>query len=215
MRKLLILAVMLFGAVSAFADPVNFAFLGYSGGQWQNGYPYFVSEGIPGTTLAVMCDDYAHGGAPGETWLANITNLGTGDLSLTRFNQLQDALTLYREAGWILLETVFTPHTQWMDMNSAAWYIFDNQAPLDSGAQGWLDAAQQEAQRGFPGVNFNLVQIITPVDQYDQDPESMQEFLHLTGSDGTSGGGAPAPEPGTLMLLGTGAVMVLRRKLLN
>ena len=52
-----------------------------------------------------MCDDWVHGGAPGDTWQANYTNLGTGNLSLLRFNQLPGALTLYDEVGWLLLQT--------------------------------------------------------------------------------------------------------------
>ncbi|HEY4960023.1 MAG TPA: PEP-CTERM sorting domain-containing protein, partial [Terriglobales bacterium] len=64
---------------------------------------------------------------------------------------------------------------------------------------------------GFPGVPFNDVFIITPVDQYDPNPNSPQEFLTI---DPRVGGGT-TPEPGTLLLLGTGLVGLWKRKLLS
>jgi hypothetical protein len=222
MRKLLVLAVLIFGAVCAYAGPTNFTFLGYSGGDWQNGYPYFITGGPATSIMTVMCDDYAHGGAVGEAWQANVTDLGSGNLMMTRFNKFVTGpnslapLTLYDEAGWILLQTITTPSDMWKDMNSAVWHIFDPNAPLDQGAQGWLTSAQQEAKLGFPGTDFNRVYIITPVNQYDPDPNSMQEFLFI-GQDpsGLNHNSQTTPEPGTLLLLGTGALAVFRRKLFS
>jgi hypothetical protein len=218
MRKFLLLAVVLFGAVSAFAGPVNFEFLAYTDGNWQLGYPYYITAGPSGSVMAVMCDDYLHGGAPGDTWEANITDLGSNNVSLTRFGETEHALGIgmYREAGWILLETVTTPSSQWMDMNEAVWHIFDPQSPIDSGGEAWLTAAMQEARLGFPGVDFNKVYIITPVNQFDQDPNSMQEFMYI-GNDpsSSSGSAATTPEPGTFLLLGTGALAMLRRRFLS
>jgi PEP-CTERM motif len=203
MRKL-VLFVGLFLVPSAYAGSVPATFVSWSGGAWQNGYPYSVT--IAGEPTAVMCDDYVHGGAPGDQWMANITNLGTGNLSLTRFNTLANALTLYEEAGWILLQTSSTPSNQWKSMTYVVWHIFDPAAPLIPTAQNWLGQAQNEAAQGFPGVNFNQVDILTPVDQYGPDPTSIQEFLYLT-SNGTT---IPIPEPNMLLLLGTGLVGLLR-----
>ena len=169
-----LLLLLLLATVSAFADPVAATFLryGYGPGSWQQGFPYYAfipGFGYNGVTQ-VFCDDYEHGGSPGDPWLANITVLGSKDLSTTRFNQLPDALTLYEEAGWLLLETQSNGINQWKDMNYAAWHIFDPNSPLDSGAAAWLAAAEVEAGKGFPGIDFNLVDIITPVDQYNPDP---------------------------------------------
>ena len=71
-----------------------------------------------------------------------------------RFNTMPDALTLYKEAGWILLQTPITPSNEFQDMNYAVWHIFDMAVPLDPGAMAWLDAAQHEAQIGFPRRAF-------------------------------------------------------------
>lgn len=216
MRKLVFLLVIFAASVSAYAGPVNVDFVNFGpSGQWQNGYPYWGDVQSLGF-IALMCDDYTHGGSPGDQWLANITNLGTQNLSLTRFGNMNGALTLYDEAGWLLLETEVTGYNQWKDMNYAVWHIFDPSSPLDGGAQAWLTAAQNEAAKGFPNVNFNLVGILTPVDQYSTDPNGPQEFLYLV--DGvppnviSPNQSQSAPEPGTLVLVGTGLAAVLRRR---
>ncbi len=218
MRKLLLLAVVLLGAVSAFADPIDFEFLGFTDGQWQLGYPYYITAGPADSVQAVMCDDYLHGGSVGETWQADVTDLGSNNVSLTRFGHMESALGLafYRQAGWILLETVTTPSNQWTDMNEAVWHIFDRSSPIDAGGLAWLAAAQAEARLGFPGVDFNRVYIITPLNQYDPNDNDIQEFMYV-GNDPSSSSspGAATPEPGTLALLGTGALGLFGRKYLS
>ena len=56
-----------------------------------------------------MCDDYFHGGQPGDQWMANITNLGIDSLTNVRFNEIEPdetgTLKLYREVGWMLFRT--------------------------------------------------------------------------------------------------------------
>lgn len=215
MRKLCFLLGILFAAVSAYAGPQpgptaryikDVEFLAWSGGDWTNGYPYYLTY-KGGQVTAVMCDDYAHSGEPGDMYDAIITNLGTGNLSNVRFNTLPDALTLYKEAGWLLLETLVNSQSQWKDINYAVWHIFDSASPLDSNQQVWLDKAINEANGGFEGVNFSQVSILTPVDQYGGD-NTMQEFMFLNSSTPPPGGGSapsPAPEPSSYLMLGTGA----------
>ena len=101
------------GAVYAFAGPIEWEFLNWNGGDWTNGYPYYIEPltGPNSQIYAVMCDDYAHGGKPGDIWDANITNLGSRNICSHPFQQPSPgpnalyALGLYDEAGWILLQT--------------------------------------------------------------------------------------------------------------
>jgi PEP-CTERM motif-containing protein len=224
MRKLVLLLTLLTAWVAAYAGPVEVAFVRFNNsGQWQNGYPYWLL--VQGMGFEpVMCDDYLRGGDPAFNWLANQTNLGTGDLSLTRFGNQNGALTLYDEAGWLLLQTRQTGINQWQEMNSAAWNLFDPSAPCDGGCQFWLAAAMKAADGGFHGIDFSLVSILTPVeDQHGNDPLGPQEFLYWTngfgdcaycppaGSGGFTPGGS-TPEPGTFLLVGAGAAVLWRRK---
>ena len=221
MKRFVVIVGMLLAAACTYAspipgpdytNPVSVTLLSFSGGQWQNGYPYTLSMLGPSALFKAMCDDYTHGGSIGESWQANITNLGSNNLTLTRFGHEEAALGLafYREAGWILLQTVVTPSSAYQDMNIAVWHIFDSAVPLTPGAQGWLDAAMAEAALGYPGVPFNDVSIITPVDQYDPNLNHPQEFLTIDPRLQSS-----TPEPGTLLLLGTGLVGLWKRQLLS
>src|SRR5271165_2835392 len=199
---MIVLLGLLLTGVVCFAAPATIVFTSFQApNAWQLGYPYTAAiNGVSG--IAVMCDDWVHGGGPGQTWQANLTDLGTGNLSLLRFNQMPNALTLYDEAGWLLLQTQVQPSTQWTDINIAVWYTFYNSTPLPVGAQSWLNLAQQEANAGFPGVNFHDVAIYTPVNQYDSNQNGPQELL------------TPVPEPTALVML-VGGLLGLwgRRKL--
>lgn len=223
-RVLLILALLLCGTVFAFGDSEQFQFLAYNGGDWTNGYPYYIEplDGPNTLIYSVMCDDYAHGGQPGDVWDANITNLGSNNIMMTRFNTLVGsnalyALGLYDEAGWILLQTQVEPSSEWKSMTYAVWHIFDPNAPLFGDAGTWIDNAEAEKQIGFPGVDFNKVYILTPTNQHDPDPNSMQEFLYI-GADPqqqNAQAGQTTPEPGTLLLLGSGVLAMAARKFWN
>jgi hypothetical protein len=202
MKSFIVLVGVLALASTANANPSNLTFIAFQAGGWQIGYPYTIA--INGKPTAMMCDDWVHGGAPGDTWQANFNNLGADSLlTELRFNQLPGALTLYREAGWLLLETKVTPQTQWTDINFAVWHVFDSAVPLNQSANGWFDLAQQEALKGFPGVDFHQVGIYTPTNEYDTNPNDPQEFLTIV------------PEPSTLVLLGSGIAGLVARKRLT
>ena len=219
MRKLLLVLAVLVVAASARADVVNVTLIGYNGGNWQWGYPYFANVQGFGV-IPVLCDDYVHGGMPNDHWQANLNNLAAHNIGQLRFNNMPDgnalaALVRYEEAGWMLLQTERSPKDSWRDMNNAVWHLFDPQSPLSAFGAWWLGKAQAEANIGFPGVDFSRVDIITPLNQHDPDPNGPQEFMFLTAGSADSPASSPAstPEPASLLLLGTGIVATVCRSL--
>jgi hypothetical protein len=189
--KLLVAALFVIGAtVAAFADPVEVRFAGL-GGQSQNGeytYPYYLTIDN-GPQMPMICDDFLHQSNVGDTWQANLTNLGIGNLGKTRFNNLTD----YEEEGFLLMQINDGNQNEWGNINFAIWKIFDpnvnmgDTPPGTLGAKYWYEIA---TSADLSNVDFSNVEIVTPKNPSCENGD--QEFMYLT------------PEPGTLMLIGSG-----------
>lgn len=77
-------AGLLLAIAPVYAAPVPVAFVGV-GGENQNGYytyPYYLTINH-GPSSAMICDDFYDHVSVGETWMANVTQLTSGDLSHT------------------------------------------------------------------------------------------------------------------------------------
>ena len=149
MKKLLLVVGLLLAVGCAYAGTVTVNFINFSGSGWQDGYPYYANIN-GGNQINVMCDDWAHGGEPGQHWQANVTNLGSGDLTYLRFNQMPDADTLYKEAGWLLIQTEVQPQNQWKDMNYAVWHIFRLASSARPGCSAMAEYGTAGGPTGLP-----------------------------------------------------------------
>ena len=172
----------------------------------------------PGSLITVICDDFADHVSIGESWTANVTSLATGDLSNTYFKSQPNALNLYEQTAWLMLQTglygaptdvATAGHANSIaNINFAIWQIFDSAVSGTSGwtsgtvtggsAAWWLNEAATKAPTTLSF--YNGVQILTPVSNASYPDGRPQEYLAFT------------PEPSSVLLLGTGIAAIWSRR---
>ena len=157
-------------------------------------------------TVVLFCDDFNNDVSIGQIWTANVTNMGSGDLSNTRFGSSHDgnpnytnsanALMLYEEGAWLVSQ--FASHQgDYVSLQYALWDLMTpgSEQTNYSGADGttvsqWLKLAQANYGSIDP-ANF---EIVTNTNVKYNGYGQVQEFIVQT------------PEPATIILLLVGLV---------
>jgi hypothetical protein len=183
----------------AYADgTANMVFTGVNGA---NDGQYYVSPytgTMNGAAVVLFCDDILNNVSFGQTWTANVTNLGTAigsnNFSLTRYGGVATSkvyanpTVAYEEVAW--LTTQFASHTgDYVSLQYAMWDIMNpNSEPTSYGdVQYWLN----QASKNYGSINPNNFSIVTNTGKLNLTGQ-VQEFIVQT------------PEPSALALLGFG-----------
>lgn len=222
MRRLTLFAaaaLLAFAPGQAFAQNINsgaqLRFTGVPDAQvatWDNVYvgPY---EGVLQSDptqpqLTLYCIDFAHGVSQGDSWYVNVTGLtGSSSFSNTRLAAEAPSTSLLRYRKAAYLTTLFEANTSRSDfsgIHAAIWRIMtpgfpnlpgvNNPSLALSLAQPWLAMADQAADDGFVGMNWDEWKVLSDVTASGHSGGKQEYLTRVT----------VTPEPETWALMFTG-----------
>jgi len=201
--------------VKAYADTVNLYFEGAGPNVTPDGryyaYPYysFSVDGGPGNT-PLMCLSYNNDISPGETWTTTVEPISAMSTVVTINGTTPETYPEidWEEAAWLYNESNVNAHTNpalAVADQLAAWEVFSTDvSPYD--LENSASAAELAAEVAFAGNPneagfYSTMQIDVPLDGWPSNDPVPQVLIGYAPT--------PAPEPGSLLLLGSGALFTL------
>ena len=177
----------------------------------------FISALGQASMVNVLCVDFLNEVNFGDHYAVNVTNLGGGGWNTVADTRHPGDVATYRKAAWLGSLFSSTPTNLWGSVHYAVWNLFTPaQAPDDARSAQYLALADVAASNGYgafdyQGTHYDALDmtqywVLTDVDAEGRALGGKQEFV-VTSADAL-GATATVPEPGTLLLVGTGAVAV-------
>lgn len=179
-----------------------------SGGVYVGPYRGVLGSGPGAPTIDVTCVDYFNQAYvapdPRSVWQVNQTTLADGaNLANTRFGAMDNALVRYRQTAWLSWQFANAPTSEWGNIHRTIWNVFTGAAP-DPANSYWLTAAQTWYAANGATYDWSTVVVLsdasmTPSTSCATCPKigGRQEFITTT------------PEPATLLMLGSGLLILL------
>jgi len=193
---------------SVFATSVKMKYVQATGSGIGGGgvYPYEFYINNSTTPTYLLCDAYDNTIQKGETWTATVSPFLQG-IATSLFGPTK---TLDYKAAGLIFKSMLAGKISGTDANWAIWGLFSSKATsmsqfqLTGGAA--IDAQYLALAQTASNSAFNGLLLYTPIKGTQSWGGMPQEFI----------GYSAVPEPSTLMLMGTGLIVIagsLRRRL--
>lgn len=159
--------------------------------------------------IDVFCVDYLNGVSINQQWDANFRSLA-GDLTGTRFGEA--ARLKYIQAAWLSSQFALQPQSSWKNIHAAIWLTMTCPSCQPAAATGNVDVqawmAKAQDANNFSKVNLAEWSVVTDVRTIGGTTDQQGNIVVGTGGVQEYLTRTVVPEPGTLLLFGTGLLLI-------